>query len=397
MKIRHWVWLWAFSKRLLQKRFFLCLLCMFPLCSIGIFYYSQSETPLVQVALFNESGSELGEQTIQRLIKENTAVHFYETRSVEELYRDVQRTKAECGYILTKDYQMETILEPPRWREAIHVAESPGSMLTGSVNELVFSAFFQIYTEKLVLNYIRQPNVLEPGQNIEDIVHEAEESYEEYCQARGIFIVGNRSDLDKTEQATLIRQAHNIRNVFLSNMCRGILSVLILLAAMSGTFYLLQDQKTGLLLPLSVSRRPVMEFLEILAPSLLMGISGMAGLVVLPASQPLWKEAAGLILYIPMSAITAFIMVRIIHMETLFRALLPLLALGALLFPPVFLDASVYAKILAFPKYLFINSYYLEMITGDRKDFLIMLSVLGILLVLLLAISKKQTMIKNRA
>lgn len=170
-------WFLAFSKRLLLKRFFVILLCIFPLFSIMIRVYSHSDEPLIQVALWNEGDTSLATETIQTLTSQPNTIHFYEVHSKEQLYQDVQNTKAECGYIFTDDYKIDNILNEKDWRQTVTVVESPNSMLTGSINELIFASFFRFYSEELVVDYLQQPGVLEPGQDVNQIVKEASEHF----------------------------------------------------------------------------------------------------------------------------------------------------------------------------------------------------------------------------
>lgn len=374
------VWFCAFSKRLLQKSFFVILLCLFPLLSIVLNVYCQSEKPLIQIALFNEGNTQLADNTIQDLIKRQDTFHFYEVDSPHKLYEDVENTTAECGYIFTTDYKLENLLEEDSWQNTVRVIESPGSMLTGSINELVFSSFFCSYNETLLIEYLNSPGVLKEGQDTEKIAGEMVASYRNYALGDDILQPDKTTaDSKESSKADLVKQSKNVTESFLTDMSRGILSVLILLAALCGALQLITDRKNGLFVPFYPTLQCGMELLEVVTPAVLMGISGMIGLVFLPGHQPLFKELAGLLIYIPATALFSYVVLNLTGSDSVFHSVIPLLTLGALIFPPVFMDFTVYAKVLTIPKYLFINSYYLEMVKGGSMQ---LVAALGILILL---------------
>lgn len=371
------IWLFTFSKRLLRKPFFIALLCIFPLLSIGITIYSQQENPLLQVALFAETEDELALKTIQSLKTNHKVVHFYEVTSGEELKNDVKKSKAECGYIFTKHYTLEHLIDVEQLNNSIQVIESPNSMLTGSMNELVFSSFFEFYTKELILDYLQNGNIVSKTEKLSAVTQKASQYFDKYSTAEGIFSFETTNHSSKHTSIV----TSSITDTFLTNLCRGILSILILLAAMCGGLLLIQDNKSNLLLPLPYSVRPVIELLELLAPAMLMAVSGLIGLAILPNSHSLWKEALGLCFYVPLTVLFTHLLLRIIRTESLYHTAFPIVIISTLLLSPALFDLSVYIKLLTLPKYLFVNTYYLEALSGNSFELPILVAftlILGI-------------------
>ncbi len=374
------VWFLAFTKRLLQKGFFVVILCLFPLFSVVINWYSHYDRPLIQVALYNEGGTSLATDTIASLKDLDSTIHFYETDSAKHLYTDVKRTKAECGYIFTREYSTENILQGSKRKNSIEVIQSPSSVLAGTMNELVFAAYFKTYNRELLLDYLQQPRLLKTGQNNIDILDKAAAYYEEYIHNDNILQPDtsySNLNVDSTQQ--LMSNAQEITRAYVTDLGRGIVSVLVLLAALCGGLQMIQDSRKGLFGPLASGRRLLMELLDIMAPATLVATSGLLGLLILPANQGLWKELLGLLIYIPTVTLLAYILVKLTHHGSLYPSLLPMLTLGALIFPPVFIDLSVYAKVLTIPKYIMVNTYYLNLVHGDIKEWSVGLVVLALL------------------
>lgn len=357
-------WFLAFSKRLFQKPFFLLIVCLFPVLSVVVSLYSQSDKPLIQVALYNEGNTQLSKDTIASLQELDSTILFYETDSVQQLQADVKKQKAECGYIFTENYTTENLLKNISRKKAVEVIKSPASILSGSINELIFASYFKTHNKELLLDYLQQPKVLKGVQNVDEVVSKAALYFDKYTQNENILQPDKTSmDNHTLTKEQLIADANEITRTFITDLCRGILSILMMLAALCGGLQLIQDRKSGLFAPLIPPQNLYMEFLDILTPVVYVAITGYIGLLILPAGQPPLKELAGLLLYIPAVVLCAYVLVRIAGM--LYTPLIPLITLGSLVFTPVFIDLSAYAKILNIPKYFFINTYYLLFVKGS--------------------------------
>lgn len=388
MSKKAYIWFAAFIKRLLLKKRILFLMLAFPLLCLGISIYCHDEKPLLQVALYNQGGTHLAEQTITELEDMQDVIHFYRASNAEELYTDVANTTAECGYIFTKNYTLEHILDQAYWENSVQVVESPGSMLTGTMNELVFASFFRLYNKELLRDYLSQEGVLKKAKDIPLAQTDGDTIFDSHCADGSTFSFSFTEGSEGTDSATaddISKEAHAVTNTFLTDMCRGILSVLILLAALCGLLILHKDRTSSLFLPLPAGLQPVMEWLEVLAPASLVALSGWIGICLLPAHRNLIWESIGLLLYVLEASCGVCLFDRLVRHGSYIQATIPLLTLGALIFPPIFLDFSAYMKAMTVPKYLFINSYYLEMATGGGAALGRLLAVtLGLAAMLLL-------------
>lgn len=381
------VWLSAFFKRLFHKKSFLLLLLVFPLLCLIINAGTQTEKPLLQAALFFEENSPLAEETTHLLIQKNDVVHFYIVPSKTRLEQDVATSKAECGFIFTKDYTYENILEPTLWKNSVQTVHSPGSMLADSVSELVFESFFQSYCRELLISYLENNDVLKKPSQLSDVLLDAQTLYAEHCEDGSTFSFDfARLSEDSLEKVTL--ETARLRKTFLAGVCRGILSVLLLLGSLIGGLNLFGDRKNSLFLPIRSNRRIIIEKLDVAAPVLCMAASGIVGMACFGIlNNPLW-ELLGLILYVLSLIFGIYLLLRIVKSEAFFRGLMPLFTLGSLVFAPVILDLSTYVKALRIPKYFFLNSLYLDMINGGAKELFLLLGVTLVLGVCSLAAAR---------
>lgn len=332
---------------------------VFPLFCIGISIYSSNRQPLLSVALYNGGNTSLASETISILTSQTDSIHFYEVSSEKQLRQDVAASRAECGYLFTGQYSTENILEERSMKDSVCVFKAPNSILSGSINELVFSAHFQSYCRELLLNYVQKPGIMAKGQELSKALTLAQEQYQLRCQDNSTFSI-EITNPDRVDAQLAANRIQDVKAASLTGICRGILSVWMMLAALSGGCQLLSDQKSSLFAPLSPALLHPVRLLEILLPTFCIAVSGLIGLALLPSHHNLAMEGIALLLYLFALSIAVYGLTRLPAASAFLPVLMPFLLLGALIFAPVFLDLSAYIKVLSVPKYLFLNTYYLK-------------------------------------
>lgn len=355
-QLQHWCT--AFFKRILCLKKMWLLFLIFPLLCGAISAYTNTTTPVIRIALFQEDDSPLATETIRQLTNSEGVISFYEVTSADQLYRDVENTSAECGYIFTKNYQKESLLTENAWKKSVQAIQSPASTLTGTVNELVFSVFFKHYNLELLHERLSDKTIFENEEDAEAAVKDIDALFEQHCTDGGTFSFG------KTNPAAEAESQGSGSDLFLSNACRGILSVLLLLCAMCGGFYLEKDKKTLFVMPMRPAVRLSAQLLDILVPVLAMALSSVIGIVLLPSHQNLLLEIPALVLYCINLTMFVFLLNTYMCSSFSFSALIPFITLCTLVLAPVFIDASAYIRLLGIPKYLLPATYYLEAVTS---------------------------------
>lgn len=319
-------WFQAFAKRLFKKPFFIILLCVFPCVTLLISHFSRQEQPLLKVALYNQGGSAIANQSIEALLDTESIVTFYQVDSQEELLRDVQTSKAECGYIFTKNYTTKNLLHKQNWKKTIETVESSNSVLTRSINELVFSCVFEQYNQLLLQDYLTSC-ALEDTLTFDtqkEVTSAALRTYESILNNGSTysFEEKNSSPKDSLEK-DILQEAKYITYDLLLTLCRGILTILILLGSLSGGILLIRDKKS-VFLPLSAcKKRSLLELLDILTPGIFLGFSGILGLVLLPFSHGFFLEAAFVLSVVVLSGAGTYLLHRFIKSELIWYSMIP--------------------------------------------------------------------------
>lgn len=369
IQLKHWIL--AYIKRIAVQKRLLVILLIFPLACTGIrLYCTDRQTSPIRVALYQQGDSALGRETIDRLLESKGIVSFYEAASQNELYREVENTNAECGYIFTESYNSQNILDSQKWKHSVLLIRSPGSTLDGSVDELVFSSFFRYYNEELLRTYLSQEHILKNGQDTQAMLADAKRLFEQHCTDGSTFTFAEDTTAPLASAQTLTEESEQLMEQFLGCCCRGILSILLMLTALCGGLLLIRDQSGILSMPLKKTTRAVLSLLDIAVPVIMVSVSGLSGILLLPSHQPFILEFSGVLLYDILLICGVRLLVYLPGSERLIELLLPVLALCSLVLTPVFIDLCSYLPRLTAFRYLLPGSYYLDAVLQDGGAFI---------------------------
>lgn len=369
IQLRHWIP--AYIKRIAVQKRLLVILLMFPLVCTGIrLYCTGRQTSPIRVALYQQGDSALGRETIDRLLASKGIVSFYEAASQNELYREVENTNAECGYIFTESYNSQNLLDSQKWKHSVHLIRSPGSTLEGSIDELVFSVFFRYYNEELLRTYLSQERILKNGQDTQAMLTDAKRLFEQHCTDGSTFTFAEDTTAPPASAQTLTEESEHLMEQFLGSCCRGILSILLMLTALCGGLFLIKDQSGVLSMPLRRPSRTVLSLLDIAVPVIMVSVSGLAGMLLLPSHQSFIPELSGVLLYDILLICSVRLLVYLPGSERLIELLLPVLAMCSLVLTPVFIDLCSYLPQLTVLRYLLPGSYYLDAVFQGGGSFI---------------------------
>lgn len=376
-------WFIAFFKRILCMKRMWAAFLLFPLLCGAIRAYTGTGTPLIRVALFQEDSSALAGETIRELTESDSIISFYEVTSESQLIQDVENTSAECGYIFTSRYQQENLLDQGAWKKSIQAVQNPASTLTGSVDELVFSVFFQHYNQELLRQYLTDDTVLDSHSDSVAVMRDIDSLFAQHATDKSSFSFADNNSLSGLDAPDSAGQ-----DIFLSNACRGILGVLLLLCAMCGGFYLGNDKKTLFVMPMHPRIRLCAQLLDITVPVLAMAIPGILGIALLPSHRNLISEALALAIYCINLSMFVYLIRTYVRSSASFSVMIVFITLCTLVLSPVFIDASVYIRLLCIPKYLLPATYYLEAVTAGATGFVRLCVITAVLCIIVHVVSR---------
>lgn len=336
------IWFVLSCKRQLKKISFFVILFMIPILLTAVSGMEQAESEGIRIALYGTKG--LGMETAEKLESFSGAFSFYMAESEEQLKQDVETGRAECGYVFPDD--LEERMKENDFRRCIQIYSSPSSVLGPLTEEVVFSAMIEEYSPRVLSDY---------GESLGWDTEETRRLYEKYLSNGSTF---------SFEYESASGGAAEENTFSMTFPGRGIGAVLLFITGIFAASGLAEDEKKGLFLSISQSKRWKYCFLGILAPVLMESAALLASLCMTGAALDgacgLGKEAAALAVY--GSAIAAFCtaLKGILKTPEALIGSVPFFMIGSLALCPVFIDAGRWIPALDQAGKLFLPYYYLH-------------------------------------
>lgn len=315
-------------KRLIKNPLFVLTLLLIPAVVVGIRFSAGSGTSIMQVAVYVPQGNP--DRIEQRLASQLTnssqkAVTFYTTISEEELRLDVEEGRAACGYILPGDLDSSLDDFPIFWKSALVAVRQKDELRTKIIDELVFSSIYDTMSYDILDEFIHKKT----GKNFSP---ELKKNFEKYQKSQ-IFIEYQYAD----GSANHILQKDQNHLVL---PLRGITSVLLLLAGMTGTLFWYHDKDNRLFARLRKKERYCISLIYVIVPVLLAGICGLTAIFFTGISSAPANEIPMMFLYLlDIIVFCDFLRVLLPRKEWVLAAI-PVFTVGSLIVTPVFTDLS---------------------------------------------------------
>ncbi|MBR6675877.1 MAG: hypothetical protein IKL24_00920, partial [Clostridia bacterium] len=217
-------------KRLLKKPAFLLLLLSIPLLTLTFTHFAKTEeTGFVSIVLAKEEESELANKVIQRIKETKGIMHFADAKSPDEARRLVAKGEYDCAWILGKDLDSKVVsISEGRYETLVtSIERAPGTM-SDIAKEQIFAAFYEEIAYAMYERYAADA--------AEDVTAEELAAFHEQNLVEGELITFTYEEAGKVDLSEV--------NYLISPL-RGLLSVIMLMCALSAGIYFLADEKSG--------------------------------------------------------------------------------------------------------------------------------------------------------
>lgn len=263
--------------------------------------------------------------------------------SEQEVYDAVAANRAECGYIFSETLYEELL--SGNLKGLVTTVASPSTTMLPVINETVYSLVFEDLALLSLERYLEEDSVVSAEYDILYDNAEIEELYQKYMLGDSTFHFeydGSPKDYRLTTTTVLL------------SPIRGLLSVLLLLSALTGaiSYYRLAENPIFDTWKVRIGCISIPVLCTI--PVMLLCIY-FAGL-----GAGIGKEICFLVLYATVCVLTTIFLTILIKKRVIFTSLLPLYILACLVFTPVFIDISVFLPAMKPLSYLFLPYYYLK-------------------------------------
>lgn len=367
LNMKEFTWFRLTMKRLLKNPIFIITLILIPIIVLGMRFSIQSGDAMIRVAIFTPStDSNSTEALLTKHLLENsgTAITFYLSDSEESLRKDVTSGIASCGYIFPKNLEAQLLEYTTAPNPVFTAVCQDNENRTKIIDELVFSSIYDFLSFDILSQFVHQKTG-------NDFSPELRQYFEKY--------LGNQAFLkfeyaDGSENTLLQTTKAN----YMLLPIRGMVSVLLLLAGMTGTLFWYTDKQKQIFSRLAPAEQNHIELICIASPVLLAGVFGLISLQLTGIPSGIGNELLMMFLYL--LDVIAFCRILCLFLPKMKQMLaaIPIFAAGSLIACPVFADLTSTIPALQYLRWLTPVCWYLRGVHSTKGKLLML--ALGIIL-----------------
>ena len=320
---RFFLWCALLLKRLLHRPAYLAILLAVPLLTLALAAAARTDTGLITAAICRTDPEDAAAAAVEeRLTGSSAVVRIRSFARKEEALELLERGDVDTVWILGSLEDDLAFYAAHGWSDgAIHVVEREDNVLLMLARETLFAALFPELSRK-------QFDLL-----LEESFGETDsETLQEYYQSGA---VQGEIIRFETVSGAQLRENHIVSPV------RGLLSVLVLLAALASALYSIGEQNNGSFIWLHPVKRGLLPLLSGFLASLPAGIASVLALILSGLGRGVGAECTAMLLHCCLSALFVEALRRVLRSETRFAAAIPVAVLLSLALTPVFADLNV--------------------------------------------------------
>ncbi|MDO4166800.1 MAG: ABC transporter permease [Eubacteriales bacterium] len=375
------IWTWLLTKRLFHKPMFVLTLMLIPAFVLLLQFSIQSGDAMLRVALYTENAdvnSSEGRLLSQLVEDSQHSIQFYLCDTLADLQSDVHNHRAACGYVIPAGLE-EKLQQHETSATSIITAYHPkGAIETLLIDEILYSKIYRELAYDIAYRHICEKTKQNPD-------HLLRTRYDQYHQDYS-FIQFEYAD---GTQNQILNQADT--NYMLLPV-RGIVSILILLAAMTGTIFWYGDHAHHVFLRLTGYQQTMVKLLYSLIPAVLAGIIGFAAILLTGFAGPILQECIAMGLLFTGACAYCMLLRELLRNQAFYLSAIPISVTGSILLCPVFVDLTSHLPFLKPLQMLSPVYYYLRSIYSvqARWEYILYTSILLFLTFCLHALLQKK-------
>ncbi|MBO6108761.1 MAG: hypothetical protein J6P16_05085 [Eubacterium sp.] len=330
-------WLYAVCKRTFIQPFLLISLILIIALPLMLGIQLKEDSHIIHVIVVNESSSETGAELYEKLLSKSSGLILFDGIDDDYFKKNTEKimSSAEAVYIIPKDID-ERIADFHTKRNGIITAvRSEDELSVRIIDEMVYGALYDYIAEDMALRYVEKYVEISDG----DIsgASEADEfhdKYESYRAAEVPFIFEHADGSAFYE----LNEDTGDKNPLLSPV-KGLIAVLIVLAALTGGILWYEDRDRSVFIRLTPGRRHLVHVMYILATALPASVTGLVGVFAAGAeTDSFFHESIAMAALFLMIVPLVFLIQLLIKDRRIYMALIPALTIYNLFCGSVFAE-----------------------------------------------------------
>ena len=318
-----WMWLLLSLKRLCRKPLYVLLVLLLPVVTLCYTTAVQEEQGVAGIALaVPENADSLAQQVVARLAEKDGLVRFVQVSPTEARHM-VQTGQVDGAWVFPYDMteKLAAYLADGT-TEVVRVLQREENVLLRLSRELLGGAVYDCCVEPVYIRYLRQQ----------------EAAFAELTDAQLVeYMALFRGNTQLFAFETLDGRAVRTEN-YLTAPLQGLFGLLILLCALAGTLYFLQDKRAGRFQAVPGRFLGWVEFVSVLAAVIGVGFAAVVCLALCGLGENLLQLAVLTIEYILCCTAFACLLGRLCGKAEVLAGVLTAISVAALVVCPIFLD-----------------------------------------------------------
>ncbi len=337
------LWYYMFNKRLLHRYSFILILVLIPILVPALKIAMSGDSSILKVALVS-NGSESAEEIISSLAEEKGVIKYIIYDTEEEAEKSVKLQKTDAAWIFGENFdeELKDYAKDKAKKPIISVIEREDNIAEKLSRIQLFGSVFPKLSYELFKDFVYN-NVISP----EEIPEKYLEKYYNTDSADGNIV----------EIKTFNDQRTSTDSNYLTAPFRGILSILIIFAGISGAMMFLSDQTAGKYDWLSPRKRIVPAVGLSLASVSLTSVVVFVALILSGFVKNIWIEILAMMLFVISATLFSMIFAVVFRSPGKLGALMPFLVLLMIVLCPIFFSIDAVNGItMLLPPYYYLNA-----------------------------------------
>ena len=338
------LWFVLLNKRLSRRISFWLILAAVPLLVLALGLLAQQESGVATVAVYVEDESDPASAAVlERLHAQKGVLRYIFTDSEREAASLVRTSRADIAWILSSDLTDRLDARATGQSKSVvrvYVREGD-SILQMLAREKLFAALYPELTYDIYTHYVNEE--LKPSPALTD-----DELYDYFHKIQ-------RGD-QLIEMSFLDGSTKDDSSSYLVMPVRGLMALLVIMAALASALYYLHDSSEGSFVWVSRRRRRLLPYAYHLIPVLDTAAVVFATLFIAGLNVAWYREIASIVLYMLACVTFAELLRQLLKSTAQLGVAIPILMLAMLALSPIFFDLSRYRILqMLFPPYYYLN------------------------------------------
>ncbi len=341
-------------KKQFTNRIYICFLILMPICLIVADYYlsnNDTESQIPVGCYFNFNDEDLSEELAVTLNDVSGRLNIIIYDDEKRMLTDTSAAKLECSYVIAENFT--TSIAEGDYKNIILVYNSPKTIISDMINELVFAAVYRVAGDEVLYCYANKHEDLFYNES-DDVLATLETEYIRQLSSGNTFTLEFNTYDENAD-------SHNFTTVSTTQAfpVRGIIAIFLFLCLLLSVVDYTGELEKGTLIKLSRCKRVLLSSCFIHSWLIPASVVSLITILLSGNAENIFKELIVMLFYYLLLMLFGVLLNILIKKSLILTAIIPIPIIGSLIFTPVIIDIGAIIPISDFVEKLFLPYYYI--------------------------------------